>query len=76
MIIQISDDAVVKECGVIKVSSYKLNAKDQTYKFECGKDGKYPVGNKLRVRLEDTNKPLEIAEISAFGEKVVGGPGK
>ena len=67
---------MVKECGVIKVNSYKLNAKDQTYKFECGKDGGYPLGNKLRVRLEDTNKPLEIAEISAFGEKVVGGPGK
>ena len=67
---------MVKECGVIKVNSYKLNAEDQTYKFECGKYGEYPVGNKLRVRLEDTNKPLEIAEISAFGEKVVGGPGK
>ena len=67
---------MVKECGVIKVNSYELNAEDQTYKFECGKHGEYPVGNKLRVRLENTNKPLEIAEISAFGEKVAVGPGQ
>ena len=45
------------------MTSSKVTAKDQTYVINCGIGGTYPVGNKVRVRLEDTNKPLEIAEI-------------
>ena len=59
---------MVKECGIIEVTSFKATVEDQTYEIECGEDGKYPVGSKVRVRLEDTEKPLEIAEIYAYGE--------
>ena len=59
---------MVEECGIIKVTSFKATVEDQTYEIECGEDGKYPVGSKVRVRLEDTEKPLEIAEIYAYGE--------
>ena len=59
---------MVRECGVITVTSDTLTAEAQTYPIECGEtDGEYPVGNKVRVRLENTNKPLEIAEISVMG---------
>ena len=64
---------MVEECGVIEVTTNKLSADDQTYKIECGKEGQNPVGRKVRVRLENTNKPLEIAEISVDGEEYPGG---
>ena len=50
------------------MTSFKATVEDQTYEIDCGEDGKYPVGSKVRVRLEDTDKPLEIAEIYAYGE--------
>ena len=55
---------MVKECGVIEVSSNELTAAAQTYPIECVKDSEFPMGRKVRVRLENTNNPLEIAEIS------------
>ena len=63
-----SDDDVVEECGMIEVTSYRATLEDQTYEIECGEDGNFPVGRKVRVRLEDTNKPLEIAEIYVYGD--------
>ena len=63
-----SDNVVIKECGVITVTSNTLNAEDQTYPIDCG-DG--AEGNKVRVRLEDTDKPLEIAEISVLGYRKI-----
>ena len=64
---------MVEECGVIEVTTNKLSADEQTYKIECGKEDQYPVGRKVRVRLENTNKPLEIAEISVDGEEYTSG---
>ena len=54
---------------MIEVTSYRATLEDQTYEIDCGEDGDYPVGSKVRVRLEDTNKPLEIAEIYAYGDQ-------
>ena len=59
---------MVKECGIIEVTSYRATLEDQTYEIDCGEDGNYPVGSKVRVRLEDTKNPLEIAEIYAYGD--------
>ena len=53
---------------MIEVTSYRATLEDQTYEIECGEDGNYPVGSKVRVRLEDTSNPLEIAEIHAYGD--------
>ena len=64
-----SDDFLVKECGIIEVTSYRATLEDQTYEIDCGEDADYPVGRKVRVILEDTNKPLEIAEIYAYGDQ-------
>ena len=50
------------------MTSFKATVEDQTYEIDCGEDGKYPVGSQVRVRLENTDKPLEIAEIYAYGE--------
>ena len=61
---------MVKECGEIEVTSSKVTAEDQTYVINGGKGGAYPGGNNVRVRLEDTNKPLEIAEIIVEGNKL------
>ena len=52
---------------MIKVTSHVTTAEAQTYSFDCGAGGVYPVGNKVRVRSEDTTEPLEIAEISVNG---------
>ena len=51
------------------MTSNEATAEDQTYVINCGNGGAYPVGNKVTVRLEDTNKPLEIAEIIVFKYK-------
>ena len=59
---------MVEECGTIDVTSFKATVEDQTYEIGCGEDGEYPVGSKVRVRLEDSEKPLEIAEIYAYGD--------
>ena len=58
---------MVKECGRIWVTNFNLTAEAQTYPIDCGADGLYPVGSKVRVRLDGTNKPLEIAEIRVDG---------
>ena len=58
---------MVKGCGLIEVTSNELTAEAQTYSVECGKVDAYPLGNKVSVRLEDTNEPLEIAEIIVIG---------
>ena len=50
------------------MTSFKATVEDQTYEIDCGEDGKYPVGSQVRVRLENTDKPLEIAEIYAYGD--------
>ena len=52
---------------MILVASHVATAEAQTYPIECGTDGVYPVGSKVRVRLEHTKMPLEIAEISVAG---------
>ena len=54
---------------MIEVTSYRATLEDQTYEIDCGEDGDYPVGSKVRVRLEDTRNPLEIAEIYAYGDQ-------
>ena len=61
---EISENVVVKECGMIDVSNNKLTAEAQTYPIVCGAGGNDPMGSRVRVRLENTNKPLMIAEIS------------
>ena len=53
---------------MIEVTSFRATLEDQTYKINCGGDGEYPVGSKVRVRLEQTSNPLEIAEIRVDGE--------
>ena len=63
---------MIKECGVIEVTSFRATLEDQTYEIDCGSFGEYPVGKKVRVRLEDTDKPLEIAEISVDGDLYIG----
>ena len=60
----ITDDEVAKECGNITVTNNTLTAEAQTYAIDCV-DG--AEGNKVRVRLENTDRPLEIAEISVMG---------
>ena len=59
---------MVEECGRIEVTNNRATLVDQTYEIDCGEDGDYPVGSKVRVLLEDTNKPLEIAEIYVYGD--------
>ena len=58
----------MEECGVITVTSNTLTAEAQTYPIDCDDGVK---GNKVRVRLENTNKPLEIAEISVMGYRKI-----
>ena len=50
------------------MTSNNLTAEAQTYPIDCG-DG--AEGNKVRVRLEDTDRPLEIAEISVMGYREI-----
>ena len=50
------------------MNNNNLNAEDQTYPIDCG-DG--AEGNKVRVRLENTDEPLEIAEISVMGIRII-----
>ena len=45
-----------------------LTAEAQTYPIDCV-DG--AEGNKVRVRLENTDRPLEIAEISVLGYRKI-----
>ena len=52
---------------MIEVNSHKLNVEDQTYSISCGTEDGYPVGNKVRVRLEGSDKTLEISEIGVNG---------
>ena len=61
-----SDREVVRECGVITVTSNVLSARAQTYTVNCAEETR---GNRVRVRLENTGNPLEIAEISVMGYK-------
>ena len=60
---------MLEDCGRIIVTSNALTAEAQTYPIDCG-DG--AEGNKVRVQLEDTEEPLEIAEISVTGYKPLG----
>ena len=46
-----------------------LTARAQTYTVNCPEETK---GNRVRVRLENTRNPLEIAEISVMGYKQLG----
>ena len=46
------------------MTSNSLTAEAQTYPIDCD-DG--AEGNKVRVRLKDTEEPLKIAEISVLG---------
>ena len=59
-----SDRKVVRECGEITVTNNVLSARAQTYTVNCPEETR---GNRVRVRLENTGNPLEIAEISVMG---------
>ena len=50
------------------MTSNTLTAEAQTYPIDCGVGVK---GNKVRVRLEETDKPLEIAEIGVIGYRKI-----
>ena len=50
------------------MTSNTLTAEAQTYHIDCD-DG--AEGNKVKVRLEDTEEPLEIAEISVMGYREI-----
>ena len=53
---------------MIEVTSHLKNITEaQTYEIECGEGEVLPIGDKVRVRLVNTNRPLMIAEISAYG---------
>ena len=58
----------MEECGEITVTSNTLTAVAQTYPVDCDDGVK---GNKVRVRLKNTDKPLEIAEISVMGYRKI-----
>ena len=51
------------------MTSNILTAEAQTYPIDCGVGVE---GNKVRVRLENTVNPLEIAEISVMGYRKIG----
>ena len=59
---------MVKRCGNIEVTSHETTLKAQTYEIECGEDGQYPAGSRVRVRLKDSTEPLQIAEIYVNGD--------
>ena len=54
-------------CGSIDVTSGVATADAQTYEIDCGVEGIYPQGRKVRIQHEGI-KTLAIAEIQAYGD--------
>ena len=51
---------------MIEVTSHVKTTEAQTYEIDCGEGEVLPVGDNVRVRLVNKNRPLMITEISTL----------